>query len=136
MNEPVVRNDCEAQREGPEPRRNQDEPVHELGHVAFRRSYVEDEEGQRHREDPVANPFRPVGSIHPSGLWSFLVRRTVAPHGILPAIAFLIRRSALVRESPSPARAVGVIRSQVTPASVRPWVASLPGPPNATIPRH
>jgi len=47
----------------PEPRCNQDEPVHELGHAAFRRSYVEDEERQRNREDGVANPFCPVGSI-------------------------------------------------------------------------
>jgi len=37
------RNDCEAQREGPEPRCKQDEPVHELRHAAFRRSYVEDD---------------------------------------------------------------------------------------------
>jgi len=60
-------NDCEAQREGPEPRCNQDEPVHELGHAAFRRLYVEDEERQRNREDAVANPFCPVGSIFPTG---------------------------------------------------------------------
>ena len=78
VDEPVVRNDCEAQREGPKPRCNQDEPVHELGHAAFRRSYVEDEERQRHREDAVANPFCPVGSISPTGSESFLVRRTIA----------------------------------------------------------
>src|SRR5436305_10494260 len=61
MDEPVVRNDCEAQREGPEPRCNENEPVQELRHAAFRRSYVEDEERQRNREDGVANPFCPVG---------------------------------------------------------------------------
>src|SRR6266581_5185308 len=33
MDEPVVRNDCEAQREGPEPRCNQEEPLHELGYA-------------------------------------------------------------------------------------------------------
>jgi hypothetical protein len=49
VGEQVVRNDCEVQREGPEPRCNQDEPVHELGHAAFRRSYVEDQERQRNR---------------------------------------------------------------------------------------
>src|SRR5712675_1166336 len=87
MNEPVVRNDCEAQREGPEPRCYQDEPVHELGHAAFRRSYVKDEERQRNREDAVANPFCPIGAISPTGFWSFLVRRTIAPHDILPKMA-------------------------------------------------
>src|SRR6202011_4180706 len=75
VDEPVVRNDCEAQREGPEPRCNQDEPVHELGRAALRRSYVEDEERQRNREDAVADPFCPVGSISPTGFWSFLVRQ-------------------------------------------------------------
>src|SRR5436190_15661780 len=98
MDKPVVRNDCEAQREGPEPRCNQDEPVHELGHAALRSSYVEDEERQRNREDAVANPFCPVGSISPTGCESFLVRRTIAPHDILPTIVFF-RRSAVVRES-------------------------------------
>src|ERR1700730_7018383 len=88
VDKPVVGHDCEAQRERPEPRCNQDEPVHELGHAAFRRSYVEDEERQRNREDAVANPFCPVGSISPTGFSSFLVRRTIAPHEILPTIAF------------------------------------------------
>src|ERR1700688_1169593 len=99
VEEPVVRHDCEAQREGSEPRCNQDEPVHELGHAAFRRSYVEDEERQRNREDAIANPFCPVGSISPTGSSSFLVRRTIAPHEILPTNCLLIRNSALVRES-------------------------------------
>jgi len=47
-----------------------------------------DEERQRNREDAVANPFCPVGSIFPTGFESFLVRRTIAPHDILPTIAF------------------------------------------------
>src|SRR5712691_10077524 len=99
VDEPVVRNDGEAQREGPEPRCNQDEPVHKLGHAAFRRSYVENEERQRHREDAVANPFCPVGSISPTGSESFLARRTTATREIPPDNCLLIRRSALVRES-------------------------------------
>src|SRR5882724_5130726 len=88
VDEPVVRNDGEAQREGPEPRCNQDEPMHELGHAAFRRSYVEDEERQRNREDAVANPFCPVGSISPIGAEFFLGRRTIAPHESLPRLPF------------------------------------------------
>jgi hypothetical protein len=43
------------------------EPEHELGHPAFRRSPSRMRSVSENREDAVANPFCPVASIFPTG---------------------------------------------------------------------